>query len=193
VTTTALSHRERLLLAGDSLMIEYGSFDFGVREVVERAGVSLRTFYQYFETRDDFSLAIYAAVIERLVEALQRDMPGGARSTRFRYFVRGLMCPGQWPLMPTHHNQAIQGSWAAVREGFHLREARPEGYELAIAPLHGLLLDLLRSNDGNAQDRDATVVLNSLITETYSVLIEGSDGVAAADHLYRYHKRALGI
>jgi AcrR family transcriptional regulator len=193
VTTTGLSHRERLLNAGDALMIEYANFDFGVREVVERAGVSLRTFYQYFETRDDFALAIYASVMERLVDALERNMPGGARSTRFRYFVRALICPSDWPLMASHRDEAAKGSRATIREGFHLREVLPDGYALAIAPLQELLLDVLRANDGKADPRDAALVLNSLITETYSVIIDGSDGFAVADHFYRYHKRALDI
>src|SRR3954451_7243842 len=172
----APSHRERLLLAGEELMVEYSNFDFGVREVVERAGVSLRTFYQYFETRDDFALAIYGELVQKLVAALERTMPRGARSTKFRHFVRALISPTEWGLMlAEYREEAEQRSRALIREGFHLREVRPEGYELAIAPLRQVLEHVL--GDG-ANELDVTVVLNSLITETYSVIINGSDGIA---------------
>jgi AcrR family transcriptional regulator len=189
----APSHRERLLLAGEELMVEYGNFDFGVREVVEHAGVSLRTFYQYFETRDDFALAIYAELVEELVSALRRTMPRGSRSVRFRHFVRALVCPAEWGvLIAEYRDEADQRSRALIREGFHLREVRPDGYKLAIAPLREVLSGILGTDAGDL-GRNVTVVLDSLISETYGVIIDGSDGAAVADHLYRYHKRALGI
>jgi AcrR family transcriptional regulator len=192
-TDLSLPHRERLLLAGDALMVEYGNFDFGVREVVERAHVSLRTFYQYYETRDDFALAIYAEIVRQAAVAISRTMPTGPRSTKFRHFVHSLVCPSEWErYRAIYRDQAVQRSRALVREGFHLREARPDGYKLAIAPLREVLAGILGSGAGDL-GRNVTVVLNSLITETYDVIIDSLDEEAVADHLYRYHKRALGI
>jgi AcrR family transcriptional regulator len=191
---TETPHRTRLLAAGDELMVELGNFDFGVRDVVERAQVSLRTFYQYFETRDDFTLAIYADLIQEDAVAITRTMPKGAKSNRFRHFVRAMVCPAVWmELIEEYSDDALQRSRALVREGFHLREARPDGYKAAIAPLRELLAGILGA-DGPDLGRNVAVVFNSLVSEAYDVIIdEKSDADAIADHLYRYHRRALGL
>jgi AcrR family transcriptional regulator len=186
-------HRERLLLAGDALMAEHGNFDFGVREVVERAQTSLRTFYQYFETRDDFALAIYAELIRVVAIAISRSMPRGTRSRRFRHFVRALMCPSEWRrILEEYTDESGQRSRALVREGFRLREVRPDGFKSAMAPLRDVLRAVLGA-DSDDVERNITAVLNSLITETYEVIIDDLDAEAVAEHLYRYHKRALGL
>jgi AcrR family transcriptional regulator len=191
--TIALPHRERLLLAGDALMVEYGNFDFGVRQVVERAQVSLRTFYQYFETRDDFALAVYAELIRQHAMAIGRTMPKAARATRFHHFVRAVVCPSEWGrLIEEYRDEAVQRARALVREGFHLRETRPEGYKVAIAPLCELLTGIVGSGAGDI-GRNVTVVLNSLITETYDVIFNSLEAEAVAEHLFRYHKRGLRI
>ena len=186
-------HRDRLMDAGEALMVEYGNFDFGVREVVERAQVSLRTFYQYFETRDDFALAVYAELIRNAASVISRTMPSGSRAVRFRHYVDALVCrSARGRRTRALSDDAMQRSRALVREGFHLREARPDGYKAAIAPLRELLAGILGAHAGEL-GRNVTVVLNSLITETYDVIIDDLDAVAVADHLYRYHRRALGI
>jgi AcrR family transcriptional regulator len=190
---TTLPHRERLLRAGDALMAERGTFDFGVREVVEQAQVSLRTFYQYFETRDDFALALYAELIRQAATVIGDTMPRGGRPARFRHFVHALVCPSDWARLNGHDPAvAVQRCGALVREGFHLREARPDGYKAAIAPLRELLAGIL-GREASDNGRNLSVVLNSLIIEPYDVIIDGLDAEAVADHLYRYHKRALGI
>lgn len=191
---TALGHRDRLLRAGDQLMGERGNFDFGVRDVVERAQVSLRTFYQYFETRDDFALAIYSELIRQATDVIGATMPPrGGRAARFRHFVHALVCPSDWArLNGRDPDVALLRCAALVREGFHLREARPEGYKAAIAPLRELLASVLGTEAG-ADGRNVSVVLNSLIIEPYDVIIDGLDAEAVADHLYRYHRKALGF
>jgi AcrR family transcriptional regulator len=191
---TMPQHRERLLRAGDELMGERGNFDFGVREVVERAQVSLRTFYQYFETRDDFALAIYGELIRQATAVIGATMPPrGARPARFRHVVHALVCPSDWARLNGHDpDVAVQRCAALVREGFYLREARPDGYKAAIAPLRELLAGILGTEAGT-DGRNVSVVLNSLMIEPYDVIIDGLDAEAVAEHLYRYHKRALGI
>jgi AcrR family transcriptional regulator len=191
---TMPQHRERLLRAGDELMGERGNFDFGVRDVVERAQVSLRTFYQYFETRDDFALAIYAELIRQATSVIGGTMPPrGGRPARFRHLVHALVCPSDWARLNGHDPEvAVQRCAALVREGFYLREARPDGYKAAIAPLRELLAGILGA-EADTDGRNVSVVLNSLMIEPYDVIIDGLDAESVAEHLYRYHKRALGI
>lgn len=192
VSRTTVPHRERLLLAGDELMVEYGNFDFGVREVVERAQVSLRTFYQYFDTRDDFALAIHTELTRQHADAIAQTMPKGARITQFRHFVRAMVCPTEWSRLFEEFSaeEAIQRSRALVREGFHLREVRPDAAQAAIAPLRDILIGII----GKGADHDVvTIVLNSLVFGAYDVLTDGLDAEQVAASLVKYHKRALGL
>ena len=179
---------QRLLDAGESLMLEIGSFDFGVRDVVERAGMSLRSFYQYFDARDDFVLAIYAELIDRFARTIASSMPKGGRAVRFRHYVFSMVVPAMWG--PTHR---APRSGAAARESFRLREVRPEGFRTAVRPLREILEAILGTGRP-ALTRDADTVLDSLLTEVYAITIDRRvDAEAVAEHLYRYHCRALGL
>ena len=191
-TRTSLPHRERLLLAGDELMVEYGNFDFGVREVVERAQVSLRTFYQHFETRDDFALAIYTELLRQHAVAISQTMPKGARSTQLRHFVRAMVSQAEWLRLFEEYttDEAIQRSRALIREGFHLREVRTEAAKASLLPLRAILADILGAR---ADDDTVSIVLNSLVVGAYDVITDGLDGESVADSLFKYHKRALGL
>jgi AcrR family transcriptional regulator len=155
--------------------------------------VSLRTFYQHFDTRDDFALAIYAEMIRQAAEAIDRTMPKGSATTKFRHFVHSMVCPHEWNrLLAEYSAEAMQRSRALVREGFHLREARPDGYQAAVAPLREILASILGAESDDLS-RNVSVVINSLITETYDVIVQDLDAEAVAEHLYRYHQRALGL
>jgi hypothetical protein len=105
-----------------------------------------------------------------------------------------MVCPPVWmELIEEYRDEAVQRSRALVREGFHLREMRPDGYKAAIAPLRELLAGILGA-DGPDLGRNVAVVFDSLVAEAYDVLLdENLDAEAIADHLYRYHRRALGI
>jgi AcrR family transcriptional regulator len=50
---------QRFLDAANALMEEANSTDFTVQEVVQRSGQSLRNFYQYFNSKQEFLLALF--------------------------------------------------------------------------------------------------------------------------------------
>jgi AcrR family transcriptional regulator len=75
----AISRSDRFLAAARELLSETGGVDFTVQEVVTRAGLSLRSFYQHFASKDELMLALFEDVISRYVETLQAkvaDCPG---------------------------------------------------------------------------------------------------------------------
>ena len=61
---------ERIILAAYELIGETGGTDFTLQDVAARAGVSLRTFYQYFDGRDDLLLAVFAHGVETTVPVI---------------------------------------------------------------------------------------------------------------------------
>ncbi len=72
--------RERLLAAANDLSTERGPTDMRIDEVAERAGVSVGTFYLYFDGKDDLFTSLVvdhtARLRERLSKAMAATPPG---------------------------------------------------------------------------------------------------------------------
>lgn len=64
--------RESLLAAGATVVPEKGYHDLRVDDIVEAAGVSHGTFYRYFESKDDFFMALATGASAALLELLDR-------------------------------------------------------------------------------------------------------------------------
>ena len=71
------SQRSRLLQAMVEVVGERGYADTNVREVIERAGVSRKTFYELFPTRDDCLLAVYDEAAQCLRGVVQHAYENG--------------------------------------------------------------------------------------------------------------------
>lgn len=64
--------RERLMTAAVELIREYGFPDLRIEEIVERAGLSVGTFYLYFESKADLFVALVTEYTERLRARLEQ-------------------------------------------------------------------------------------------------------------------------
>jgi AcrR family transcriptional regulator len=60
------NQRERIVESVIEVVSETGYAGLTVRGVIERAGVSRRTFYEHFSNKQDVFLAVYDVVVERL-------------------------------------------------------------------------------------------------------------------------------
>ena len=60
------NQRDRIVESVIEVVSETGYAGLTVRAVVERAGVSRRTFYEHFSNKEDVFLAVYDVVVERL-------------------------------------------------------------------------------------------------------------------------------
>jgi AcrR family transcriptional regulator len=74
-TQRSVERGRAFLKAADALLRSAGAEGFTVQEVADRAGYSLRTLYQHFESKDDLLLALYeedlalhAATVRRRVD-----------------------------------------------------------------------------------------------------------------------------
>jgi AcrR family transcriptional regulator len=66
-----LAHqRERLLAAAPEVLAERGYAQLTVRDLIERAGVSRRTFYQLFDDKLECMLVAHEAALDRLCDAI---------------------------------------------------------------------------------------------------------------------------
>jgi AcrR family transcriptional regulator len=77
--------RARLLSAATAVSAERGAANVTVAHIVERAGVSRRTFYELFEDREDCLLAAFDDALERVERAVRTaDDPAARWSGRTR-------------------------------------------------------------------------------------------------------------
>jgi len=70
----AVSRSDRFLQAAAELLNETGRTDFTVQELVERAHLSLRSFYQHFASKDELLLALFEEAIGTYVARVREKV-----------------------------------------------------------------------------------------------------------------------
>jgi AcrR family transcriptional regulator len=71
------NQRERILASVVEVVSETGYAGLTVRDVIEHAGVSRRTFYEHFSNKEDVFLATYEAVVDVLVNEVRLSYARG--------------------------------------------------------------------------------------------------------------------
>ena len=67
----AINRSGLLLVAARELLEETGGMDFTVQEIVDRSGLSLRSFYKHFASKDDLLLALLEEVLQQFGDELR--------------------------------------------------------------------------------------------------------------------------
>ncbi len=89
--TVAAHQRERLFKAMVEAVDERGFAATTISDLVTRAGVSRRSFYEHFHNKDECLLATYDTILARLIRRLDRaDDPTREWSERIETFLRTL-------------------------------------------------------------------------------------------------------
>jgi AcrR family transcriptional regulator len=165
--------------AARDLATETGSADFTVQQLVSRAGGSLKSFYRYFEGKDDLILALLeedsrvgAALLRELVDEssepqarLQRYIDG-----LFRFLAIG----------PRGYVTLL------VREHRRLSFVSPEKMRHALAPFHELLVDELTAASAARVvrpgdfDRHALTIFDLVLSNMHEVVL-GPEGFGPRD------------
>jgi AcrR family transcriptional regulator len=70
----AQSRSDRFIRSAEQIMLETGSSDFTVQEVVERAKTSLRSFYQHFNNREELLLAVFEELLRKVSADIQQQV-----------------------------------------------------------------------------------------------------------------------
>jgi AcrR family transcriptional regulator len=134
----AVPHRTRLLLAMATVLADKGYATLTIADVVAEAGVSKRTFYEHFASKEDCLLACYAEASARLMEitrtAVEGVRPGPERvEVAVDAYYAALDEGGRLTIaMLTEIQAAGAGGRAARRKGVHdyarlIRELVHEG------------------------------------------------------------------
>jgi AcrR family transcriptional regulator len=131
--TRSADRLERLVVAARDLAGETGSAAFTVAQVAARAGVSLKSFYRYFASKDDLLVALLeedsrigAQLLQERVDA-HRDP-----AERLRAAITGLL-----ELITLEGALGYAG--VLLGEQRRLSESRPEELTQALAPIVDVL------------------------------------------------------
>jgi AcrR family transcriptional regulator len=71
------NQRERIVASVIEVVSSTGYAGLTVKDVIERAGVSRRTFYEHFSNKEDVFLAAYESVVEQLLGEVRLAYAGG--------------------------------------------------------------------------------------------------------------------
>lgn len=191
----ARQRSDRLVEAAMSLMQEHGGADFTVQEVVERARMSIRTFYNFFESKDDLIVAVNATVIaEEVVPRLRKMCEMQSDPVRrLRSFVDG-MYELTATSGPIHRALAIHDR--------RLAENRPGDLDRTLQPQLDLVTELIRDAEASGQIRlgglgleaAARLMHHMLVSAAHARVLDPEHGLGVtAEELWAFCATGIGV
>jgi AcrR family transcriptional regulator len=159
----AHARSDRFVAAATRLLQEKGSTDFTVQDVVDRSKMSIRTFYKYFESKENLLVAVYQTVVAREAVPRLRKRVEKFRDPiqRFRAYVESLV--------ELTVNTGPVGRMLVNYQN-RLAESRPADLATAMKPQFALLVELIGDiAKTHPLRRDLTVETAARLTH-YTVL-----------------------
>lgn len=190
----AQERADRFVATAVELMGETGGIDFTVQEVVDRARMSIRTFYNYFGSKDELLSAVYQTIVANEVtpRLRQRAEKETDPLLRIRSYIEGLydLTSGSSQVqraLTTYHNR--------------LAETRPADLERAFRPQVALVVELIRAaiDAGRLRTTADPEKLASLLHQAVLAIVHtrtlGADtGVTiSADDLWAFCSHGIGV
>jgi AcrR family transcriptional regulator len=169
----AQERSDRFVAAALELLEEREDADCTIQEVVDRSGMSLRTFYTFFDSKDRLLLAVFETLLSRTAVPMLRERCAAVDGSvqRVRTLLEAL---AEFASMSSSIPRAL-----AV---FHLRlaETHPEDLAHALDPLRGFIVELLAAVAADGLLRDdlevatlAGLLQEMLVASMHSVVFTG--------------------
>jgi len=172
----AHARSDRFVAAATRLLEEKASTDFTVQDVVERAKMSIRTFYKYFASKEDLLVAVSETVVAREAVPRLRERVEKHRDPllRLKAFIVALV----------ELTARARGSVARALTSYQnrLAESRPTDLARAMKPQLDLLAELIEDVarthplQGALTVERAARLIHDLLLATVHGRALGSDG-----------------
>ena len=137
---------QRFLDAAQAIIIEKGSTDFTVQEVVDRSRQSLRSFYLQFDGKHELLLALFEDALSRSADQI-RAATGGPTSRSSGSRSRSSCCSNPHVRIPRRNGRcsptSLRAFWCRI----------PYEVKIAHAPLLALLTELMEEASAAGQLR----------------------------------------
>ena len=132
----AHARSDRFVAAATKLLQDKGNTDFTVQDVVDRSKMSIRTFYKYFESKEDLLVAVYQTVVAREAVPRLRERVDKCKDPllRFKAYVESLV--------ELTANTGPVGRMLVNYQN-RLAESRPDDLAAAMRPQFALLVELI--------------------------------------------------
>jgi AcrR family transcriptional regulator len=156
----AISRGGKFIRAASELIRKTGKADFTVQDVVETSGMSLRSFYQYFATKDDLLLALVEeAVGDYVADIRARIEPETDPVTMLQVLVKTMFSAAD--LSSSSSRGMVLFSW-------HLADTRTEEFSAIFSPQVTMLAEILEAGVAAGAFRDdiEVPVLAGLVMHT---------------------------
>lgn len=189
----AISRGDKFIKAAGELLRTTGKSDFTVQEVVDRSGMSLRSFYHHFATKDDLLLALIEESVRRYTAEMRPKLDatdGAVEKLRL--------------LLNTSFRDRYTSDRASrgmVLFHWRLAEARTAEFVATLAPQVAMITEILREGvEAGAFRADIPLqVQASLVSHTLLALldmrvlaVELVDEPVTADQLVEWCLTAVG-
>lgn len=176
----ALGRSSRFVEAANDLLRETGGFGFTVQDVVDRSGMSLRSFYQAFAGKDDLLLALFEDAVADGAAREQKLIADIADPVeRLRACLVWLGGVGR------HLGSGANAAASRALTIFHLTLAstRPDDLGNALEPQLLVLLDSVELGMASGQIRTdiparrlAEILMYMALTAAHHAILSSADG-----------------
>lgn len=165
--TRAEERVQRFLDAAFALIDEKHSTDFTIQEVVDRSKQSLRSFYEYFDGKDDLVLALFEETVHEAIADVERAVAAEtdplARLHAFAVTLHSWCDPGETHRTRRAHQRRALSEFSTLIAAPHADRIRA-----ALRPQTRLLRELITAAaDAGAIEfddaRDATALVHQTI------------------------------
>jgi AcrR family transcriptional regulator len=184
----AKQRSEGFVEAAVELLSERDESDFSIQDVVERSGQSQRTFYTFFDSKDNLMLAVYETILRTTAVPWLRQRCEGIEEPvlRLRAVLEAI-------------SSATPARLSRALSVLHLRltETRPNDLGHALEPLHALIVELLSAVAKAGQlredvglDTQAALLQELLLASTHSRVLAGGS-VTSVDDLWAFCSAAV--
>jgi AcrR family transcriptional regulator len=190
----AQARTDRIVAATIELMGETGGIDFTVQDVVDRAKMSIRTFYNFFASKDELLAGVYQTIVAQEVTPRLRTRSEQETDPllRIRAYIEGLYeittsSPPVSYALTTYHNR--------------LAETRPADLERAFRPQINLVIELIReaADAGLLRSTLEPEKLASLLHQAVLAIVHtrtlggGPDVTVTAEELWLFCAHGIGV
>ena len=156
----AISRGGKFIRAANEIIRKTGKADFTVQDVVETSGMSLRSFYQYFATKDDLLLALVEEAVTDYVADIRAHIePVSDPVEMLRLLVKTMFSAAD--LSSSSSRGMVLFSW-------HLADSRTEEFSAIFTPQVTMVAEILEAGVASGVFRDdiEVPVLAGLVIHT---------------------------
>jgi AcrR family transcriptional regulator len=189
-----LRRSRRLVDAAMDILRRDGLERLTVQAVIDRAGLSLRAFYERFAGKDDLLLAVFEETMREAAAGIRAEIAAVADPLdRLALIVKGLF-------QRSRSRDVLEQSVPLSREHLRLAESRPDELRHAIEPLIGLLTEqvaagmkagVIREGD----PRRLAILIHHLVTGQIHGVLLGTVGEheseRSGEELWEFCLRAI--